>query len=98
MSTRDGAESRDRTGRLVPEPVVPPMTFIVRVSGTADDRISGIVEHPGTGRKERFDGLDALGPVIAALRVEVGGPQMAIGAAGPPARSTDGDGPIRPPP
>ena len=67
------------TNRLVPEPVVPPMTFIVRLSATPTGRVTGVVEHPGTGRKERFEGLDALGLVIAALSRSVGGPQISTG-------------------
>ena len=55
------------------------MTFIVRVTATAAGPVVGVVEHPGTGRKERFEGLDALASVIAALRASVGGPQIRPG-------------------
>ena len=42
-------------------------TFIVRTSETASGRMVGVVEHVKTGRKERFDGLEALSSAIAAL-------------------------------
>ena len=95
MSTNDAPEASDRPSSLVPEPVVPPVTFIVRLSATAGDRVGGIVEHPGTGRKERFDRLDTLGSVIAALSLSVGGPQMSTGSAGLPDVSTDAADPSR---
>jgi hypothetical protein len=98
MSTRDAPEAGARPNQLVPEPVLPPVTFIVRLSATADERMTGVVEHPGTGRKERFDGLDALATVIAALRLRVGGPQTSTGSSGLPAASTEGRAPPRPPP
>ncbi len=61
---------------LDPEAVVPRMTFIVRFSATAAGRVIGVVEHLATGRKERFDGLDGLGQVLAALSDIVGGPRI----------------------
>lgn|SRR5262249_23562961 len=72
-------DTQSGAGRMSPftsEPVVPPMTFIVRLSATAAGRAIGIVEHPGTGRKERFEGLDGLAEVIAALSSSVGGPRL----------------------
>lgn len=43
------------------------MTFIVRVRQDATGCLSGIVEQVRTGRKARFDGLDAVGPLIGQL-------------------------------
>ena len=43
------------------------ITFIVRVSMDEAGRLAGIVEHVRTGRKERFDRLEAIGGVIASL-------------------------------
>ena len=85
MSTCKASHGGDRSSSLVPEPVVPPVTFIVRVTATGGERVNGIVEHPGTGRKERFDGLEALGRVISARSLSVGGPQMPTGAGELPA-------------
>ena len=62
---------RSRTGL----PEVPPPDgerlrrfFIVSVSEDATGELHGVVEAVRSGRKERFQGLDALvGPVVAAL-------------------------------
>ena len=43
------------------------MTFIVRIRQDDTGRLSGIVEQVRTGRKERFDGLEALGPLIGQM-------------------------------
>ena len=51
------------------------MTFILRVSVDEAGRVSGIVERARTGEKERFQGLEALGPLIAHL-VEDAGPEV----------------------
>ena len=42
-------------------------TFIVRTSETETGRVVGVVEHVKTGRKERFDGIEAISGAIAAL-------------------------------
>ena len=67
MRDRDARPGAESPGPLIPEAVIPPTTFIVRLSTTAAGRVNGVVEHAGTGRKERFDGFDGLGPVLAAL-------------------------------
>jgi hypothetical protein len=41
--------------------------FIVSVSEGAVGELHGVVEAVRSGRKERFQGLDALGPVVGAL-------------------------------
>ena len=41
--------------------------FIVSVSEGEGGELLGVVEAVRSGRKERFQGLDALGPVIGAL-------------------------------
>jgi hypothetical protein len=41
--------------------------FIVSVSEDAQGGLHGMVEAVRSGRKERFQGLDALGPVVGAL-------------------------------
>ena len=51
------------------------MTFILRVSVDATGRVNGIVERARTGEKERFQGLEALGRLIARL-VEDAGPEV----------------------
>ncbi len=43
------------------------MTFIVRLSIDEAGRAGGIVERVRTGEKERFHGIDGLGPVIARM-------------------------------
>ena len=48
----------------LPTPVV---SFIVRVSGTAGGDLSGFVHCIQSERKERFKGVDAIGPLIARL-------------------------------
>jgi hypothetical protein len=42
-------------------------TFVVRLSRAGGGRLGGVVERVRTGEKVRFDGLDALGAVIAAM-------------------------------
>lgn len=41
--------------------------FIVSVREDATGELHGVVEAVRTGRKERFQGLDTLGPVVGAL-------------------------------
>jgi hypothetical protein len=41
--------------------------FIVSVSEDATGELHGVVEAVRSGRKERFQGLDALGPVVGAM-------------------------------
>jgi len=41
--------------------------FIVSVSEEPDGELHGVVEAVRSGRKERFQGLDTLGPVVGAL-------------------------------
>jgi hypothetical protein len=43
------------------------LTFIVRVSENESGGLTGVVEHARTGRKERFEQLESIGRVIAAL-------------------------------
>ena len=57
------------------------ITFIVRVSRDKGGGLFGIVEHVRTGRKERFERLEAMGGVIAAL----------MPAAGPGTTTSDDD-------
>ncbi len=45
------------------------MNFIVRVFVAADGRLQGVVTHPHSGRKERFDGAAKLGDLIAAMAI-----------------------------
>ena len=42
------------------------ITFIVRVSRDDVGGLTGIIEHARTGRKERFEGLQAIVAVIGA--------------------------------
>jgi hypothetical protein len=43
------------------------MTFIVRLSVAEDGALTGVVERPKTGEKERFKGSEALGVTIAQM-------------------------------
>ena len=43
------------------------MTFIVRVSVDDAGGITGIVERVQTGQKRRFEGIEAIGPLIARM-------------------------------
>jgi hypothetical protein len=43
------------------------MTFIVRLTVAEDGTVNGVVERPRTGEKERFEGTEALGGVIAVM-------------------------------
>jgi hypothetical protein len=58
----DHAEPIDR-----PLAITARTTFIVRLDATEGEGVTGIVEHASTGRKERFRGIEAISPVIAAL-------------------------------
>jgi len=44
-----------------------PMTFIVRVSQDEAGRLTGIVERVRTGEKERVQGVEDIGQVIACM-------------------------------
>jgi hypothetical protein len=57
-----------------PEHPLRSMTFIVRVSENEHGQYSGVVEHARTGRKERFEQVEAIGRVIASLLVSAGRP------------------------
>ena len=48
------------------------MTFIVRLDASQSGDVAGIVEHASTGRKERFQGVEAISGVIAALMQGLG--------------------------
>jgi hypothetical protein len=53
------------------------VTFIVRLSPVHGGRLTGVVERVRTGEKQRFDGLDSLGAVLAravAPAADPGGP------------------------
>ena len=50
------------------------MTFIVRVGANEVGEVVGVIEHVRTGRKERFDGVEAISGVIAALMRAVSDP------------------------
>jgi hypothetical protein len=63
-----GARRRARDGGVLP------MTFIVRVGANEAGGLVGVVEHARTGRKERFDGVEAISGVIAALMRAVSDP------------------------
>lgn len=43
------------------------MTFIVRVTVAEDGAVAGVVERPKSGEKNRFQGVEALGTVIAQM-------------------------------
>lgn len=43
------------------------MTFVVRLSADSTGRLRGVVERVRTGEKRRFDGLEALGPLIGRM-------------------------------
>ena len=98
MSERGAPAGGDDARRLIPDLVVPPMTFIVRLSATPAGGVIGVIEHPGTGRKERFEGIEGISQVIAALRLSVGGPDVTPGPAGLPGAPGDSRAPPRPEP
>ena len=56
------------------------MTFIVRVSIDEAAGVTGIIERLQTGQKKRFQGLEAIGPLIAQM--------IAATGAGPNPRSS----------
>jgi hypothetical protein len=58
----DHADPVERTS-----PTATRMTFIVRLDASESGSVAGIVEHASTGRKERFQGVEAISGVIAAL-------------------------------
>jgi hypothetical protein len=51
-------------------------SFIVRVVRGRRGKVSGVVERVATGAKEAFQGIEAIGPVIARMvqREEAGVP------------------------
>src|SRR5262249_29607870 len=74
--TRYNARMTDRAGppvpgdgarRRPPDGGVLPMTFIVRVGANEAGGVIGARGHGRTGRKERFNGVEAISGVIAAL-------------------------------
>lgn len=44
-----------------------PLTFIVRLFTDEAGRVIGIVERVRTGEKQRFEGVEAIGPIIARI-------------------------------
>ena len=46
------------------------MTFIVRISENESGGLSGIVEHAKTGKKHRFERVEAISGVIASMIVD----------------------------
>lgn len=75
MADRSGpAAAGDEARRWTPDEGVLLMTFIVRVGANKAGGVVGIVEHARTGRKERFDGVEAISGVIAALMLAVSDP------------------------
>jgi hypothetical protein len=42
-----------------------PLTFIVRLSPGAGEELHGVVERVRTGEKQRFEGLERLGAILA---------------------------------
>jgi hypothetical protein len=75
MTDRSGpAVPGDEAGRRGPDGGVLLMTFIVRVGENEAGGVVGVVEHARTGRKERFDGVEAISGVIAALMRVVSDP------------------------
>ena len=67
MTVRRGAGAGDGERLSTPGEMGAAMTFIVRVRANEAGEVVGVVEHAGTGRKERFDGVEAIGRVIASL-------------------------------
>ena len=50
------------------DPARASVAFVVRVNpGVAGDRVSGIVERVKTGEKHRFEGAEAVGPLIVRM-------------------------------
>lgn len=49
-----------------PEPPQP-ISFIVRATVDSAGRVSGIVERVRTGEKQRFQDVEAIGPLIARM-------------------------------
>jgi hypothetical protein len=43
------------------------MTFIVRIGANEAGGVVGVIEHARTGRKERFEGVESISGIIAAL-------------------------------
>jgi hypothetical protein len=48
------------------------MTFIVRVSVDEAGGVTGILERVQTRQKKRFQGLEAIGPLIAQMVAAIG--------------------------
>jgi hypothetical protein len=42
-------------------------SLIVRLNVTEDGAVQGVVERPRTGEKHRFDGVEALGVIVARI-------------------------------
>jgi hypothetical protein len=72
MTDRSGPAAGDEAQRRTTDEGVLRMTFIVRVGANEAGGGVGVVEHARTGRKERFDGVEAISGVISALMLAVG--------------------------
>jgi hypothetical protein len=64
---RDGSLALDRAVPVGGEVQPVRRSFVVMVSEDERGRLGGVVEAVRTGRKERFQGLETLGPVIEAM-------------------------------
>jgi hypothetical protein len=67
-------------------------SLIVRVTVTENGAVNGVVERPRTGEKHRFEGVEALGVLVAqiakkAAHVTVVAAALATAAIGPFATS-----------
>jgi hypothetical protein len=43
------------------------MTFVIRLTVAEDGRLTGVVTRVTTGEKARFEGVEAIGPLIARM-------------------------------
>jgi hypothetical protein len=64
-------------------------SFIVRVVRTRRGKVSGVIERVGTGAKEAFQGVDAIGPVIARMVQR----EAAVRPAAPASQHVSGEKP-----
>jgi hypothetical protein len=70
------------------------MTFIVRVLVDDAGGVTGIVERVQTGQKNRFEGIEAIGQLIAGMLAGAGtGPGHAAIAPGGQPLDPEGAGP-----
>ncbi len=62
----------------------PIVTFIVRITGGSGRAMTGTVEHVRTSARQRFDGVEMIGPIVAQMAANAARKDGASDGSGEP--------------